>query len=292
MAACDDFLAALPPALKAEACARPAGDLAVICARLVADARAANPSVALEEGRFLAHLAARLPGDRTLDAALAVVRSADLYLAAACALGSTAALALFDRTCLTPLRGVLARLAAPGADADDLAQLVRARLLAPDARGHRRVADYAGLGSLRRWVRTAAVRLALNEGRGPRELAISDEELAARLPDGRDAELSYLKAHYRPAFAVALRESLDALAAADQNLLRQRYVDGLSLEELGSLHGVHRATALRRLERARLALIGDLRARLRERLKLDSGELESLLRLVASRIDVTLGQAR
>jgi RNA polymerase sigma-70 factor, ECF subfamily len=292
MAACDDFLAALSPGLRAEAAARPPGELAALCARLVAEARAAHPSLTLEEGRFLAHLAAHLPADRSLDQALAMVRATDLYLAAACTLGSPAALATFDRTCLAPLAGVLARLAAPGSDADDLAQLVRARLLAPDARGHRRVADYAGLGSLRRWVRTAAVRLALNQGRGVRELAISDEELAAKLPDGRDAELSFLKAHYRPTFAAALRESLDALAAADQNLLRQRYVDGLSLEELGALQGVHRATALRRLERARLALIGDLRARLRERLKLESRELESLLRLVASRIDVTLRPAR
>jgi RNA polymerase sigma-70 factor, ECF subfamily len=169
---------------------------------------------------------------------------------------------------------------------------VRTRLLAADASGHRRVADYAGLGSLRRWVRTAAVRLALNQGRGVQELATADDDLAARLPDGGDAELSFLKARYRPAFAAALREGLDALAAGDQNLLRQRYVDGLSLEELGALHGVHRATALRRLERARQALLDDVRARLRSRLNLDSGEMESLLRLVASRIEVTLRPGR
>ena len=187
---------------------------------------------------------------------------------------------------------MLSRLASAGSDADDLAQLVRARLLAPDAAGHRRVADYAGLGSLRRWVRTAAVRLALNEGRRVHELATADDELAARLPDGRDGELSFLKARYRPAFAAALRESLDALDAADQNLLRQRYVDGLSLEELGALQGVHRATALRRLERARQVLLRTCADGCQERLKLESGELESLLRLVASRIDVTLRPAR
>jgi RNA polymerase sigma-70 factor, ECF subfamily len=137
-------------------------------------------------------------------------------------------------------------------------------------------------------VRTAAVRLALNQGRGVHEVATADDELMARLPDGHDGELSFLKARYRPAFAAALRESLDALAAADQNLLRQRYVDGLSLEELGTLQGVHRATALRRLERARKTLLDDLRARLRARLQLPADELESLLRLVASRIDLTL----
>ncbi len=286
----EDFRAALPPPLRAEADAH--ADWAGLCARLLASARAANPGVALDEGRYFAHLAARLPPDRPLDAALAAVRTDDLYLAAACAQGLPVALAAFDRACLVPLAGSLARLAPPGADADDLAQLVRTRLLAPDARGHRRVADYAGVGSLRRWVRTAAVRLALNAGRGVHEVATDDRELAARLQDDRDGELSFLKARYRPAFAEALRESLAALQASDQNLLRQRYIDGLSLEELGALAGVHRATALRRLERARQALLTDLRARILARLRLEPRELESLLRLVASRIELSLGPGR
>lgn len=280
------FRAALPPALRSEAAGR--ADLPDLCDRILTSARAAHPNLVLDQGRFFAHLAARLPTDRPLKEALAALRTDDLYLAAACAEGLPPALRAFDRTCLAPLAGALARLASPGVDADDLAQLVRTRLLAPDAKGHRRVADYAGVGSLRRWVRTAAVRLALNAGRGVQEVATDDRELAERLHDERDGELSFLKARYRPAFAAALREGLAALAAADQNLLRQRYIDGLSFEELGALAGVHRATALRRLERARLTLLADLRARLRARLKLGSRELDSLLRLVASRIEVSL----
>ena len=280
------FRAALPPALRSEAAGR--ADLPDLCDRILTSARAAHPNLALDQGRFFAHLAARLPTDRPLNEALATLRTDDLYLAAACAEGLPTALRAFDRICLAPLAGPLARLASPGVDADDLAQLVRTRLLAPDAKGHRRVADYAGVGSLRRWVRTAAVRLALNAGRGVQEVATDDRELAERLHDERDGELSFLKARYRPAFAAALREGLAALAAADQNLLRQRYIDGLSFEELGALAGVHRATALRRLARARLTLLADLRARLRARLKLGSRELDSLLRLVASRIEVSL----
>jgi RNA polymerase sigma-70 factor (ECF subfamily) len=282
----EDFRAALPPGLRSEAAAR--ADLPDLCGRILTSARAANPGVVLDPGQFFAHLAACLPTDRPLNQALAALRTDDLYLTAACAEGLPTALLAFDRTCLAPLAGALARLAPPGVDADDLAQLVRTRLLAPDAKGHRRVADYAGVGSLRRWVRTAAVRLAINAGRGVQEVATDDRELAERLHDDRDGELSFLKARYRPAFSAALRESLAALAAPDQNLLRQRYIDGLSLEELGALAGVHRATALRRLERARQTLLADLRARLRARLKLGSRELDSLLRLVASRIEVTL----
>ena len=234
----------------------------------------------------------RPPADRPepLNQALAALRSADLYLAAACAWAC-------PRRCGPSTGPAWRRSAAcwrgwrrPGPTPTTWPSWCARGCWRPTRGATGGWPTTPVLGSLRRWVRTAAVRLALNQGRGVRELAISDEELAARLPDGRDAELSFLKAHYRPAFAAALREASTRWRPADQNLLRQRYVDGLSLEELGALQGVHRATALRRLERARQALLADLRARLRERLKLGSRELESLLRLVASRIDVTLGR--
>ena len=289
MAAREAFLAALPPPLRAEAGGRAV--LAAVLARLVAAARAAHPGIALEEGRFLAHLAARLPTESAARRGPRRRARRRPLPRGGLRPGAAPALAAFERGCLAPLAGALGRLAVPGTDADDLAQLVRARLLAPDAQGRRRINDYAGVGSLRRWVRTTAVRLALNAGRGSRRSPPTTTSLAGRLHDERDGELAFLKDQYRPAFAAALRESLATLAAADQLLLRQRYVDASASRSSAALSGVHRATALRRLERARIALLADLRARLWARLRLEGRELESLLRLVASRLEVTLGPA-
>ena len=105
MPAWEDFRAALPPALQAEA-RRPRDDLPALCAPPGGQRPGRPPEPwRWSEGRFLAHLAARLPPDRPLKEALAAVRTDDLYLAAACAQGLPAALVAFDRTCLAPLAG-------------------------------------------------------------------------------------------------------------------------------------------------------------------------------------------
>jgi RNA polymerase sigma-70 factor (ECF subfamily) len=51
---------------------------------------------------------------------------------------------------------------------------------------------------------------------------------------------------------------------------------------------VHRATAARWLEGARDAILATTRARLMERLEISPSELESIIRLVLSRLEINL----
>jgi RNA polymerase sigma-70 factor (ECF subfamily) len=103
-----------------------------------------------------------------------------------------------------------------------------------------------------------------------------------------DPELENAKAHYVEQFKQAFSAALRGLPARDRTLLRQHVIDGLTIDQLGALYHVHRATAARGLERARRAVLAATRARLSATLQVRTGELDSILRLIRSRIEVTL----
>ncbi len=71
-------------------------------------------------------------------------------------------------------------------------------------------------------------------------------------------------------------------------LLRQRSVDDLSIDQIGALHGVHRATAARWLERARVELALATERALQRRLSASAEDVRSLMRLIASRMDASI----
>jgi len=53
--------------------------------------------------------------------------------------------------------------------------------------------------------------------------------------------------------------------------------------------GIHRATAARRIARAREQLVAATRRELVTRLELEDGELDEIIGLVTSRLDISLG---
>jgi RNA polymerase sigma-70 factor (ECF subfamily) len=93
---------------------------------------------------------------------------------------------------------------------------------------------------------------------------------------------------YRSEFAVALREAIADLSVEDRTLLRQQIVDGMSIDSIGVAFGVHRATAARWLTRARAALVAATHRRLADRLKLPVEQIESVIRLVQSKLDASM----
>ena len=60
------------------------------------------------------------------------------------------------------------------------------------------------------------------------------------------------------------------------------------MEAIGKIYGVHRITVVRRITQGRAALAAATRKELSARLRVDHHELESILRLIESRMDVSL----
>jgi len=258
-------------------------------AERVARAALAWPAVTVDTERFVHAIARRLAPDAP-ERSLEALHSDDLYLACGCAAGDPAALAGFEAACAAVIARAVASTGVSPADRADLGQIIRQRLLvAPGSGDAPRIATYSARGSLRAWTRVVATREAARMlPRAHRELAAGDDELAARIGGDDDPEIGYLKRLYRDEFRRAFHAAVEALDDRDRLLLRQHALDGLSIDQLAELHGVHRSTAARQVRLARDAVLAGTQRALLRRLRLTRSELASVMRLIASQLDVTL----
>jgi RNA polymerase sigma-70 factor (ECF subfamily) len=246
--------------------------------------RAAWPWLKLGDDVFGRDLGRRV-GDRGRE--LAALHAEDLYLASGCLLGDARAQAQLDR--LLPDACISLPGNASGSFADEVRQLLRQKLLVATDEGPPRIATYSGEGSLKSWLRVAAVRTALSlRRRGGREDHADDRALESVASSGPDPELDYLRLRSGADFRASFQDALQALQPRDRTLLRLYYLDGLGVERIGSVYGVHASTASRWLQGVREALLQETRRLLAERLKLTGSEVESLLGMVRSGLDVSL----
>ncbi|WP_434386788.1 sigma-70 family RNA polymerase sigma factor [Melittangium boletus] len=263
--------------------------LEALLAEHLATAQAAWPGVRLSPERFLRHLARHLPEPQAPEDALARLHAADLYLACACAEGEPQALLAFEQHVL---RKVPARLGPlPASTVDELLQGLRQRLLLGVGDAPPRIADYAGRGPLRAWVRIVAARLVAvlaEQGGRERPTAEPPEALTQLLaPD--DPERALVRAASNEVLSEALKAALAALPERQRALLRLHHLHGLTMDRLATMYGESRSNIARHVAQARERLLRLTRHELQARLKLEDRELESLLGLVTSRLDLSLG---
>ncbi|XXF76298.1 sigma-70 family RNA polymerase sigma factor [Myxococcaceae bacterium GXIMD 01537] len=255
-------------------------------------ARAAWPALELDPAAFLAHVAGCL--SREADArALASLRAVDLYLASGCAAGDARAVALLEQHHGREVDAAWARGGQDKLAREDLRQRVWQKLLVARPGQRPGIAEYAGRGALGSWIRMVALREMLDAVRVRR--AVGDparlEELgeaweAASPEDG--PELAHIKSLYRSHFNTAFREALETLGPRERNLLRQTYVHGLGAAELASLYRVHRVSVARWLVAARRQVLERTRSVLAQRLNLDAAQLDSILRMARSGVELSL----
>jgi RNA polymerase sigma-70 factor (ECF subfamily) len=257
---------------------------------LLSTARAAWPTVTLDEDKLATFIGERLSGTE-LAAALAAAPAADLVLAAACVAQEPTAHAAFDQV-LGEVEAAGVAVGASRDQIDEVKQVLRMQLLVAKDGKPAGLSGYRGKGPLRGWVRITATReLIRHKKKASRAISLDTtggRTLEGMLTTGGDPALEALKGEYRNEFAIALREAIELLGAEDRTLLRQSIVDDLSIDAIGVAYGVHRATAARWLNRARSALVAATHQRLAERLKLPIDQIESVIRLVQSKLDASM----
>ncbi|WP_164014099.1 sigma factor-like helix-turn-helix DNA-binding protein [Pyxidicoccus trucidator] len=255
----------------------------------LAAARAAWPTVTLPVESFLRHVARHLPAEATADV-LRQLHGADLYLACACAEGNPQALRAFDQHVLQKVPPKLGGL--PHATVDEVLQVLRARLLMGRGDAPPKVADYSGRGPLVAWVRITGVRIAgeLSHRDGRQELFDEPPEAFARMLSTGDPEHELVRKDSRELLVEVLRKVLASLPERERALLRLHHLHGFTMDRLSALYGESRSGMQRQVAHARERLLKLTRAELAARMRMEGSELESLLGLVRSRLDLSLNR--
>jgi len=243
--------------------------------------RNAWPTVNLPEPMF-----ARALGDRGGEGVVA----ADLYLACAASHGVPEAVEIFERQYMSRVPQLVGHLHLAPHALDELCQRVRELLLVARADKPAKLAEYAGRGTLLGWLCVVAVRVAIDQLRSDRRHAA--DELPDELPFldsvSNEPELVLLRTRFRPRFHEALRAASAALTKRERHLLRMRFVDGLTLDQMASLFRVTKSTVHRWIERARACFLRSVRRFFRDEVGLSASEIDSVVRLLQSQAEFSL----
>lgn len=214
---------------------------------------------------------------------------AALYVCAASELGDDSACRGIEQRYFGALRSAIARVDGRKDFIDEVLQLLRVQLFS----GDRKITRYAGRGPLDRWLRTAAMRLALRQKK-------AGTRLPASLPEGSDAAIPTtrsgmgnrdepFKEAYARAFERALDRAVQEMPPRERAVLRLHFAEGMNIEEIGRVYAVHRATVARWIASAREGLAKAVRTRLEAQFgQLPSEEFDSLFRLVYEELDLSV----
>ena len=249
--------------------------------RLEAAARA-TPGVSADSAEFVANLQARLARAADPERELLALHVEDLYLAWALGLGDRAAFARFERDFVAQLAN---QIKGAAAEAGELEQQVRTRLFVPVAGQAARITQYSGRGPLGGWLRMLATRCLLDIRRG------RQGEHARELDSpgvATDPELDYLKLRYAADFKIALEGALSQLDARQVTLLKLSFIEQLSASAIGVMYGVSSRTVQRWLVDLRDNVRVSTRQMLQARVAVSPSELDSLLGLVDSQLQLSL----
>lgn len=257
---------------------------------LLSDAIAPYPLPKSAES-WPARVAAALEGEAASPAeALSSIALADLALAHASLAGDALALARLELEVVEPMPRWLARHRPTPQIVDDLRQELREKLLVGAHAGRPKLLEYRGRGPLGAWVRVIAIRAFLDRGRATRDLLhVSDEDALASFVDPSDTpDLAQLRATYATELREAFHAAARRLEPQERAVLRSHAVDALTIDQLGALYQVHRATAARWVQQAKGSLLAFLREELAHRLGRQHEGCDSVVALVRSRIDLSL----
>jgi RNA polymerase sigma-70 factor, ECF subfamily len=263
-------------------------DLEAVLLEYVTAARSRWPGFGIEDADLVRYMAARVRDGRPAP----VAHAADLLLGCACGRGIPAAVEAFLREYGPAVDRVLAHRNTPRDVADDARQTLQQHLLVgdPEKGFPGKIADYRGAGPLRSWVATVAANTLLALWRAAGRRREQPAETAGASLEGvpLDPELEYLRERYATEVEDAIVHALGQMSDRDRTLLRLHLGERLSIDAIGSIYSINRATAARWLVAARSSLMVAARDRLRAQLRISDSECDSLVALVNSRLHVSI----
>lgn len=242
---------------------------------LVARGRVVHPELAVDPHDFIDFIATRTAiHDGTL--VLGDAHLADMYLACAAMYGVAGAAERVEALCIAQAKKAIVRIEPSPSFVAEIQQRVREKLLVASGEEPPRIAEYSGRGTLVSFVRVAAIREALSEKRSLRRRRFDTLDEPHAVID-EDPTIALARHAHVDAFLEALRTALGSLDSHERAALYMSYFEDQSVDQIGRLFNVHRATAARWITRAQSRVRLLVRLQMQERLQLDDVEAESLL---------------
>jgi RNA polymerase sigma-70 factor (ECF subfamily) len=211
---------------------------------------------------------------------------AELLLCCGCARGDAEATRTLEAETLPQVVKAISRIDSDPEFVEEALQILRDKLLV----GQRaKIADYAARGPLVAWLSVAAARVALDLIRSRNARKLQHADLPDRLAQTDTSPLNdIVKSRYADSFQRALKHAISALPSRERNLLRLQLVGRCSIDQLGRMYLVHRATAARWLEGARNRVFESVRQQMKMEHHLTDGEFDSIARGVRSQLDLSI----
>ena len=94
----------------------------------------------------------------------------------------------------------------------------------------------------------------------------------------------------RSAFETAVTDALSGLKPRERLVLKLYLVSGMTIDAIGKSLGVTRQAVSKTIARAREQIIGHVQRSVQKSLKITREDLSSILRFVASQLDVSISR--
>lgn len=150
-----------------------------------------------------------------------------------------------------------------------------------------RIVSYSGQGSLSAWLKVVGVRLAMDWVRNERKVEGRPLHQELVRAEALDPELQYIKERYRIEFKWTLQESLSVLSDRQGTIIRLYFLDGMSAAALGPIYRVSARTIQRWISSAQKLMLTKTRCLLGDKLDLGASQLDSLLGMLLSDLDIS-----
>ncbi len=210
-------------------------------------------------------------------------RADECLVVIAATAGERAAQRELEHTYFARIPSFLASMKLDPALVEDIAQEVRQKLLVGE---HPKILSYVGRGSLAALIRVTATRTAISALRKSRR-ETGELELDQAIGE-LDPERRHFKDHYRILFRDSFAAAVQGLSSRERNMIRLHFLQRVTLGQLASMYGVHRATVVRQLAATREKLVKGTRSHLKSHGAVATGDLESIVDLLKSRFDMSV----
>lgn len=248
------------------------------------------PDIRLPASDFVRFLSRHLPETTRTVSDVAALHGAEIYLV--CAYGQRDAVAQreLEDVYMRKVRRALLGLGLPEAVCSDIEQDLRKRLIEmQDASIHRK--GYSGRSELAGWLCLSGVRAArMLHRRHFREQSL--EQASAQLlpaPDF-DPALALMIKTYKSELQSAFASAVASLSVRERNLLRYHFLDKLSIDQIGKLYRIHRATAARWIHQAQDTLCNRTREHFHMLVPASPASFADLMALLRSQVSLSLVQ--